>query len=91
MTNRKRYPAVAYDRDTDGWEVTSRDVSQIQVATELAHSISNGIPCQGGPLPPQRADGTIGMSDGTSLSIVWGSAVQDDGSRTVLGWYECSR
>lgn len=71
--------------------MTSRDVSQMQIASELAHTVHHGIPLRGGPLPPQRIDGTTGVEDGTVISIAWGSNEYDDGSRRVLGWYESSR
>ena len=87
----RRYPGTAYDRDSEGWTVTSRDVSQMQIASELAHSLHHGIPLRGGPLPPQRIDGTVGVENGSVISIVWDSSEQEDGSRTVLGWYESSR
>lgn len=92
---KRRYPATAYDREmpdgADSWKLTERDVNQMQVATELAHALHNGIPLRGGPLPPQRIDGTMGTEDGTAISIVWGSNEYEDGSRRVLGWYESSR
>jgi hypothetical protein len=91
MADGTRYPATAYDRDLNDWEVTDRDLSQIEVAKELAHSLSHGIPLRGGPLRKQLPDGTEGGEDGSVISIVWGSNEYDDGSRTVLGWYETSR
>lgn len=91
MANGTRYPATAYDREPGGWEVTSRDISQIKVAQELAASLAHGSPLRGGPLRKQLPDGSMGAEDGSALSIVWGMAEQEDGSRSVLGWYESSR
>lgn len=86
-----RYPAVAYDRD-DEWEgLIRRDISQIDVAKELAHSLASGVPLRGGPLPPQQEDGSVGPDDGSAVSIVWASSEYDDGTRRVLGWYETGR
>lgn len=91
MTGPNRYPAVAYDRD-DEWEgLVRREISQLDVARELAHSLACGIPLRGGPLPPQQEDGSVGPDDGSAVSIVWASSEYDDGTRRVLGWYESRR
>jgi hypothetical protein len=86
-----RYPAVAYDRDNEWDDLIRRDISQIDVARELAHSLAEGIPLRGGPLLSQREDGSVGPHDGSAVSIVWASSEYDDGTRRVLGWYETGR
>jgi hypothetical protein len=92
MTETKRYPATAHDVD-NGWEggIHTRDLSQIDVARELAGSLAHGLPLRGGPLTKQLPDGSEGKEDGTVVSIVWASSEYDDGSRRVLGWYETGR
>jgi hypothetical protein len=87
----ERYPATAYDRGLDDWSVTSREISQIKVAEELAHSLAHGIPLRGGPLPPQQEDGSVGPDDGSAVSIIWGSFLHEDGTRRVLGWFVTGR
>lgn len=91
MTNGTRYPATAYDKNLNDWEVTDRDLSQVHVAEELANALSHGLALRGGPLRKQLPDGTEGGEGGSVISVVWGSTEYDDGSRTVLGWYETGR
>lgn len=86
-----RYPAKAFDRDLNDWEVTDRDLSQIHVAEELVNALNHGLALRGGPLVKQPADGGEGREDGSVVSVVWGSVEHDDGSRRLLGWYETSR
>ena len=87
----ERYPATAYDKNLNDWEVTDRPVSQMDVASELLNALEHGLALRGGPLRRQLPDGSDGGEDGTVISIAWGSTEYDDGSRTVLGWYECGR
>jgi hypothetical protein len=93
MTEQIRYPAKAYDRDLDPdqWKVLERNISQITIGEELAHSVREGFHIGGGPLRTQLPDGSVGAEDGTAVSIVWGRLLRPDGSRTLLGWYESSR
>lgn len=91
MVNSERYPAKAYDRDLNDWEVTERDLSQIHVAEEIANALSYGLALRGGPLVKQPADGGEGREDGSVVSVVWGSIEREDGSRRLLGWYETGR
>lgn len=90
MVNAGRYPAVSYDRDLTSWEVTAAPISQAKIGAELANTLAFGIPVQGGPLRKQQADGSDGPEFG-AVSVVWSQASQEDGSRTVLGWYESGR
>lgn len=90
MENGKRYPAVAYDVEGE-WDVVSREITQIEVASELAGCLAWGLPAQGGPLRKQLPDGSVGAEDGSALSVVWSSTLREDGTRRVLGWYESSR
>lgn len=91
MTDTGRYPAVAYEREIDeGWNVSRRDLGQIEIGAELMSSVNLGLPVQGGPLRTQLPDGSQGQEDG-AVSIVWSRMRQDDGSRKVLAWYESSR
>lgn len=89
-TTSQRYPATSYDRDLTSWEVKAEPISQAKIGSELASTLAFGIPVQGGPLREQLPDGRDGKEFG-AVSIVWSQAVQDDGSRTVLGWYETGR
>lgn len=88
----KRYPATAYDKDASDWDnFHGREISQQNIARELAHSVSFGLPVHGGRLTTQLPDGTEGPEDGSAVSTVWASTVKEDGSRVLLGWYESSR
>lgn len=86
----QRYPATSYDRDLTSWDVSSAPISQAKIGAELANTLAFGIPVQGGPLREQLPDGKDGKEFG-AVSIVWSQAVQEDGSRKVLGWYESGR
>lgn len=86
-----RYPAVAYDRDNEWDDLIRRDISQIDVARELAHSVRSGLVVRGGPLTRQLPDGSEGAEGDMAVSVVWATSERDDGSRMILGWYESDR
>jgi hypothetical protein len=90
MTGSIRYPATSYDKLNEEWEVRAEPITQIRIASELAPCVSAGMAVRGGPLRAQFPDGSSGREIG-AVSIVWSQTEQDDGSRTVLGWYESGR
>lgn len=90
MESEERYPAKAYDRYPDDWSVRERAITQGDIPKELMHAVSFDLPWFSGPLTEQLPDGSDGPEFG-ALSVVWGSTVRDDGTRTVLGWYESGR
>lgn len=93
MENGERYPARAFDKDLEHWGERPhvRDISQIDIGRELAHSVRSGLVVRGGPLTRQLPDGSEGAEGDMAVSVVWATSERDDGSRMVLGWYESSR
>lgn len=87
---RNRYPAVSYDRNIDTWEVKAAPIDQIRIGAELVPCVQVGMAVRGGPLRMQLPDGSSGREVG-AVSIVWGATEYEDGTRTVLGWYESGR
>jgi hypothetical protein len=86
----ERYPATSYDKVSEDWEVREESITQVRVASQVASCVRAGMAVRGGPLRGQLPDGSDGQEIG-GLSIVWSRTERDDGSRTVLGWYESGR
>lgn len=85
-----RYPATDYTRDLHDWTVTAEGISQQEIPRKMDAMSRNGNLVLSGPLREQLPDGRDGEEFG-AVSIVWGQAVQKDGSRKILGWYETGR
>lgn len=91
MTNTsERYPATDYTRDLHDWTVTAEEIPQQTIPRKIAAMSGNGNMVSSGPLIEQLPDGSDGEVIG-AVSVVWSQAVQEDGSRKVLGWYESGR
>lgn len=84
------YPAISYDRNVGTWEVGAEPIDQVRIGAELVSCLWVGLAVRGGSLRAQLSDGSSGREVG-AVSIVWGATEYEDGSRTVLGWYELSR
>ncbi len=77
-----------YDRALNDWTVTERTVPRAEVATGMLHCLERGLFMRGSTQNMQAPDGSVDHDRDVTVVVAWSSVDRENGSRTVLGWYE---
>jgi hypothetical protein len=75
-----RYEAREYSPEVNG-PVTFRVVPQLDVPRRLLFDMREGREVLSGPVRGEQGVDSV-------ITIIWGGAVREDGTRKVLAWYE---
>jgi hypothetical protein len=75
-----RYEAREYSPEVNG-PVIFRVMPQLDVPRRLLFDMREGREVRSGPVRSEQGVESV-------LTIIWGGAVREDGTRKVLAWYE---